>query len=80
MSYHDSEIVDFIEFEWPINYSSSQQPHPASHNHPSTHKYASSIKAFISKEVALHATAGPFRLNPFDFQLMTSQMLTVPRK
>ena len=79
-SYHDSEIVDFLEFGWPINYSSLQLPHPASHNHLSACKYASSVKAFISKKVALHATASPFQSNPFACQLMTSPLLTVPKK
>ena len=79
-SYHDSALVDFLEFGWPINYVADSLPHPVNRNHHSAIKHASAIRTFISNEVNLQATAGPFPNNPLDCQLMISPLLTVPKK
>ena len=78
-SYHDHEIVNFLEFGWPINYTASQWPHPVNHNHPSAVKHASAVQKVINKEVNLKATAGPFSENPFDCPIMLSLLLTVSK-
>ena len=80
ISYHDHEIVTFLEFAWPINYTASQWPHPVNHNHPSAVKHAPAVQNVINKEVNLKATAGPFSENPFDCPIMLSPLLTVPKK
>ena len=80
ISYHDHEIVTFLEFGWPINYTASQWPHPVNHNHPSAVKHAPAVQNVINKEVNLKATAGPFSENPFDCPIMLSPLLTVPKK
>ena len=79
-SYHDSALVDFLDFGWPINYVADSLPHPVNRNHPSAIKHASAIRKFISNEDNLRATAGPFQSNPLDCQLMISPLLTIPTK
>ena len=49
-SYTDVAVVDFLEFEWPINYTASTRPHPVSHNHPSTIKHVSIVKHILFLE------------------------------
>ena len=78
--YSDAVIVDVLEFGWLINYVFDTFPTPVSHNHPSAIKYASDVRQFISKEVSLSATAGPFLTNPLPCTLMFSPLLTVPKK
>ena len=79
-SYHDHEIVNSLEFGWPINYTASQWPHHVNHNHLSAVKHASAVQKVINKEVNVRATAGHFSENPFDCPIMLSPLLIVPKK
>ena len=79
-SYHDLALVDFLEFGWPINYVADSRPQPVNRNHPSAIKHAFAVRKFINNKVNLQATAGPFRSNPLDCQLIISPLLTVPKK
>ena len=78
--FSDNVICEFLEFGWPINYTSPTPPTPVSHNHPSAFNHPDDVRQFIAKEVQLQATAGPFSVNPFSFNFMTSPLLTVPKK
>ena len=80
MGYHNYVIVDFLEFDWPLNYKAVSCPTPVFKNHPSAMANASEAHKFISIEVQLNATAGPFSLNPLKCPLMVSPLLTIPKK
>ena len=73
--FSDNVICEFLEFGWPINYTSPTPPTPMSHNHPSACNDPDDVRQFIAKEVQLQATTGPFSCN-----FMTSPLLTVPKK
>ena len=79
-SYTKIAVIDSLEFGWPANYTASERPHPLSRNHPFAMKHASTVKQFVSQEVAFHATSGFFLSNSFDCELMTSPLLTIPKK
>ena len=78
--FSDNVICEFLEFGWPINYTSPNLPTPVSHNHPSACNHPDDVRQFIAKEVQLQATAGPFSVTPFSCNFMTSPLLTVPKK
>ena len=39
-SYHDNIVCDFLEYDWPVNYTSQQPPRGARGNHPSATAYS----------------------------------------
>ena len=79
-NFADNVICEFLEFGWPINYTSPTPPTPVSHNHPSACNYPDDVHQFIAKEVQLQATAGPFSVTPFSCNFMTLPLLMVPKK
>ena len=68
--------MHYLEFDWPINYTTTTSPQPVCTNHP----YATHVCQFIATEVSLQATAGPFEANPFHCSLMLSLLLTIPKR
>ena len=78
--FSDDVICEFLEFGWPINYTSPTPPTPVSHNHPSACNHPDDVRQFIAKDVQLQATAGPFSDFPFSCNFMTSPLLRVPKK
>ena len=77
--FSDNVICEFLEFGWPINYTSPTPPTQVSHNHPSACNHPDDVCQFIAKEVQLLATAGPFSVNPFSCNFMTLPLLAVPK-
>ena len=77
--YHDPDVLEYTEFGWPINYVSPVEPNIPARNHRSAHTFASHVDSFISKEVALGATMGPFSGNPLACPIHMSPLQTVPK-
>ena len=78
--FSDNVICEFLEFGWPINYTSPTPLTPVSHNHPSACNHPDDVRQFIAKEVQLQATTGSFSVSPFSCSFMTSPLLTVLKK
>lgn len=64
MSYHDRYLCDFLQFSWPIGYTSSSLPQSSHKNHGSALTRPGVINAFLAKECSLGATYSPFSENP----------------
>ncbi len=77
--YHDSALVDFLEFGWPINYCRSSQPISTHSNHRSAVQYANVVDADIATDIKDGAIMGPFLVNPLPVPLVTSPLQTVSK-
>ncbi|XP_077999222.1 uncharacterized protein LOC144452084 [Glandiceps talaboti] len=78
--YPDYGVIEFLEFGWPVNYTSPYLPKTTNRNHASSLNFAEHIDKFICKEVTLGATAGPFSDNPLKLPIATSPLSSVPKK
>lgn len=78
--YGDEKICEFIEFGWPISYTSKRIPTPTWSNHKSATDYPEHVTQFIEKECQLGAMLGPFQEPPFKPWVQVSPMLTRPKK
>lgn len=76
-NYHDKQIVDFLQFGWPINYCGLNSPKTTSRNHRSASNYASVVDKDIAKDLADGSIVGPFDVNPLKTELVISPLQTV---
>ena len=78
--YHDSNIVKFLRYGWPINYTADKLPESSSSNHPSALSYSEHVDYYIATELELGAITGPFIHNPLPRPLICSPLQTVPKR
>ena len=78
--YHDKIVADFLEFGWPVNYQSETLPTTFRKNHPSAVRFSDAVDKYVTKEVTLEATVGPYTRNPLHQPLATSPLSAVPKK
>ena len=80
--YHNSDVIEFLTFGWPITYHSANNLKASVSNHPSADNCSSVVDEFIDTEIGTEighsATAGPFDTKPFS-SLHTSPLQTVPK-
>ena len=78
--YVDHGVVDFLQFGWSINYTSSVLPQPTHTNHQSALAYPEDAQHYLSTELSFGALAGSFKENPFPDDLITSPLKTVYKR
>ena len=78
--YVDHVVVDFLQFGWPINYTSSVLPQSTHTNHQSALAYPADVQLYLSTELSFRALAGPFKENPLPDHLITSPLQTVYKR
>lgn len=78
--YHDKEIVNYIEFGWPVGYHSDKPPVTTYENHQSARSHQADVETFIATELEFGAILGPFTLPPFSPWMRTSPIMTRPKK
>ncbi|CAH3034487.1 unnamed protein product [Porites evermanni] len=59
--YVDHVVLDFLQFGWPINYTSSVLPQPTHTNHQSALAYPEDVQHYLSTELSFGALDGPFK-------------------
>lgn len=79
-NYHDKEIVEFLEYGWPIGFHSEVPPESVNDNHPSAKNYNNQIKKFVAKELTHGALVGPFTKLPFQPWCRLSPLMTRAKK
>ena len=81
-AYHDNNIVDYLEFGWPVGYDYEQFGFPVSQlrNHSGATNYPRDLNLYIDTEIARHSVAGPFSSLPFSGRLAVSPLNSVPKK
>ena len=80
--YHDTHVVDFLRFGWPVSYTAEILPSSSSssRNRPSAVEFADHVEHYINTELGYNAIAGPFQTNPLHQPLVCSPLQTVPIK
>ena len=72
-------ICDFLEFGWPIGYTSELYPVSHMRNHPSAVAYPQHVQHYIETEIQYRALLGPFSCLPFE-TFHVSPLMTRPKK
>ena len=67
--YDDKVICDFLQYGWPINYTSVHEPHVPVRNHSSSLQHKTAVDDYLSTELAQVTTQGPFNSDVKLFQL-----------
>jgi hypothetical protein len=80
IDYSDHEIVEFLEFGWPIGYVKPDLPLTTVKNHRSALYFSEHTADYIQKELSYNALVGPFERNPFSVPLSTAPLSSVPKK
>ena len=78
----DNNIVDYLEFGWPVGYDYEQFGFPVSQlrNHSGATNFPHDLDLYLDTELARHSVAGPFSLPPFSGRLAVSPLNSVPKK
>ena len=63
--YHDTTLVDFLSYGWPVDYTANYPPVPTYLNHAKDLDSLSHINKFVLVETAHKALLGPFDSSPF---------------
>ena len=58
--YDDKVICDFLQYGWPINYTSIHEPDIPIRNHSSSLQHRTAVDDYLSTELAQGARQGPF--------------------
>ena len=78
--YPDDQLVDFLEYGWPADYTGDLPPVAARANHTERPDNTDHIRAYVEEEVRLGALLGPFHDPPFVPWTQVSPMMTRPKK
>ena len=75
--YHNSSLSDFLEYGWPIGYTSLATPASTHNNHGSAVAAPEVIQAYLDKEQNLGSLCRPFNANPLTKDLIIFSMQIV---
>lgn len=78
--YHDSEVVDFLEYGWPISHDKSDTQKTKPKNHKGALDFSSELEEYLKKEKVSGSILGPFKSNPLKCPITMSPLNTVPKK
>ena len=77
--YRDPNLVEFLEFGWPVNCQGCESLVSTDHNHPSATNFAGDIEFYIETERGHGALAGPFRCPPPE-GVQLNPLMTRPKR
>ena len=78
-AYADSELCTLLKFGFPIGFSGKTISGASIGNYAGARQFEEAVDKYISKEVSLGATLGPFVENPLSCPLKISPLNTVPK-
>lgn len=78
--YHDSKVLDFLEFGWPINFTSDVLPNPPQRPGIFSMQYETDIENYIKQEIESGHIIGPYKQNPFRLKPSIAPIFSVPKK
>ena len=80
VDYVDKEIIEFLEFGFPISFHGSNPDRTSCTNHRGARDFPSDIEEYLAKEIGEGAVLGPFEVNPFTGSNLTlSPLNSVPK-
>lgn len=80
VGYHDQEVVEFLQYGWPVGVEGRIPDTVSAQNHKGAREFASVVSDHVISEVKRGRVIGPLKNNPFDTQLVLSPLNTVPKK
>ena len=78
--YPDTQLVDFLEFGWPLDFTALTPPRPTFQNHEKNEENMIHIERYLEKEIKHRAILGPFPSQPFTPWTQVSPLMTRPKK
>ena len=78
--YHDREILDFLQYGWPIERDPDIPLELGGINHKGATMFNVQVDEYIQKEIQLGAMIGPFEQIPFKGPIAISPLSTRPKK
>ena len=79
-NYHDKQLVEFLEYGWPVDYTHKTPPSPTYINHKEPEEYSTHINKYIETELKHKALLGPFINLPFHPWCQFSPIMTRKKK
>ena len=80
LGYHDQQLLEFLEFGWPADYTAPKLPKPTLFNHKELLDYSKFITDYITEESKHGALLGPFTVLPFVPWAQFSPIMTREKK
>ena len=74
--YHDQDLIEFLQYGFPSNYSRSTPPKPTFRNHKEKGDYSQFVREYVVEECRLGTLLGPFGVPPFTPWCQCSPMMT----
>ena len=74
--YFDKQLVDLIEFDFPLDFDRTMQLESTFVNHTSAKKFSEHVEKYLQEELQFEAILGPFSTPPIDIHIspfMTSK-------
>ena len=78
--YHDREILQFLQYGWPVERSGDISLEWGDRNHKGATGFPDHIDTYIEKEIQCWAMIGPFEVVPFEGPVGISPLSTRPKK
>ena len=78
--YPDLQLVDHLEFGWPLDYSAQCKPRSTKRNHASAADIKDHVVPFVAEECELGALIGPLENLPFSLRCQLSPLMTRLKK
>ena len=78
--YFDEEIVQYLEFGWPIGVTGEPPNKTRVQNHAGARNFPEFIDSYIIKEIQHKAILGPYEENPFESNIFVSPLNSVPKE
>ena len=78
--FRDVDVVEFLEFGWPIGFVEGSSVNSSLYNHQGARDYGQDIVDYLKVEVEHSHVLGPFKSNPFSCEFVRSPLNTVPKK
>ena len=75
----DREVVQFLQFGWPLNHDGRQLA-VVLHNHPSAEAYYHQVTDYITTEMQMGSLLGPFAMLPWQTQVAVSPLSMTSKK
>ena len=70
-NYHDQEVIQFLAYGWPINFTGSPSPPVIPRNHRGATDHPQEIRKYLQKEVEHKSVIGPFHEIPFSVAMLS---------
>lgn len=74
------ELLDFVEFGFPMGYLGPESDYDMNYNHSSANDFPSDINKFLEKEIALGGIIGPLTDKPFSPWLHAAPFMSRPKR